>query len=470
MSDFEPSSRLRAVAADPHKRVNYTLGMVLGVDDFVQESAWHAEARHHALRDLVGYGTVRGLAVTTRVGPSGLEAVVAPGVAVTPRGEVVRVPTEQCAVLNDWLRSGGLVAPTAITRHQEDIARAVQAGVVTLYAVLDYASCTTDPRPIPGEPCRSEDDVLVDSRIRDSFSLSLRLRPPQTIELEAFGDLIDWLRAVPVAEASPTGSGLDDFLQALRDAADGGSPLGSAYLAPPPVGLTIPSGEVVRWWRAALRFYVTVLRARQAWLAPGQDATGRAPDRTDDPPAGVLLAALRVAVVQDVIAGTPWVLAAAPIAPATNVVEVDDEARPFLLPSDFLEETLLRLGGATGGALAGGPALVASGAAMILASATAPAAALAPGALQVRSLNLNGEVEVRGGGATPGARHVVNVVPIRDASAADDVTVFLTEPAAPLGTSGMVSFRFAVRVAGAIPTEAVLTTLRVQVDITAWPA
>ena len=47
---------------DPSKRVNYTLGLVLGVDEFQQDQLYHAAARRGHDRLLHGYGTVWGLA------------------------------------------------------------------------------------------------------------------------------------------------------------------------------------------------------------------------------------------------------------------------------------------------------------------------------------------------------------------------------------------------------------------------
>lgn len=35
-------------------------GMLLGVDDFVQEQAWGIARRHELAREVLGYGTVRG--------------------------------------------------------------------------------------------------------------------------------------------------------------------------------------------------------------------------------------------------------------------------------------------------------------------------------------------------------------------------------------------------------------------------
>ena len=84
--------------ADPTKRVNYTYGMVLGVDDFVQEQTYHAARGEWLARDLVGYGTVNGLAVSAgKTAQNETEVIVTAGAALSPRGQLIRVAPTQCA-------------------------------------------------------------------------------------------------------------------------------------------------------------------------------------------------------------------------------------------------------------------------------------------------------------------------------------------------------------------------------------
>ena len=69
-----------SASADPTKRVNYTYGMVLGVDDFVQEQTYHNARGEWLARDLVGYGTVNGLAVSVgKTAQNETEVVVTAG-------------------------------------------------------------------------------------------------------------------------------------------------------------------------------------------------------------------------------------------------------------------------------------------------------------------------------------------------------------------------------------------------------
>ena len=83
---------------DPSKRVNYTLGMLLGVDDFNQEFAYLAGRDRWLARDAIGYGTMCGLRVALDPTGSGPRITVSPGTALTPHGRMVCVHPAQCAV------------------------------------------------------------------------------------------------------------------------------------------------------------------------------------------------------------------------------------------------------------------------------------------------------------------------------------------------------------------------------------
>ena len=135
---------------DPTKHVNYTLGMVLGVEDFTQEFAYSSGRDQWMVRELIGYGTVCGLRVTVEADNKGPRVEVTPGVAISPPGQMIRVTPAQCAYLNDWLAA-----------NKDDLNKRLQGqagNAVTLYVVLCYGDCPTDQVPIPGEPCRSEED------------------------------------------------------------------------------------------------------------------------------------------------------------------------------------------------------------------------------------------------------------------------------------------------------------------------
>ena len=70
---------------DPTKHVNYNLGMVLGVDDFTQEFAYLSGRDQWMARDLIGYGTVRGLKIAVDSDAKGPRVVVEPASKREPR-------------------------------------------------------------------------------------------------------------------------------------------------------------------------------------------------------------------------------------------------------------------------------------------------------------------------------------------------------------------------------------------------
>src|SRR5689334_1095097 len=129
MSSFAPATTKTTTARpDPTRHVNYTLGMVLGVDDFTQEFAYLSGRDQWLARDLIGYGTANGLEVEIQ----GLEVIVHPGVALSPAGQLIRVPSTQCARLDQW---------AALDKNRQQLP---QNGIASLYVVLCYRECPTD--------------------------------------------------------------------------------------------------------------------------------------------------------------------------------------------------------------------------------------------------------------------------------------------------------------------------------------
>jgi len=156
------------------KHVNYSPGMVLGVDDFVQEFVYLNGRDQSTARELIGYGTVSGLQVTVSSDARGPRAMVSPGVALTPLGQIVRVCVPQCVYLADW-----------VADHRNEITERLGSpplDAVRAYITLCYRDCPSDPVPIPGEPCRAADDMSAKSRLTDDFRLELRFDAPDQSE------------------------------------------------------------------------------------------------------------------------------------------------------------------------------------------------------------------------------------------------------------------------------------------------
>ncbi len=311
-------------ALDDGKRVNYTLGMLLGVDDFLQEAAYQNARRHELARELLGYGTARGLQVLLEGSGSGPRVRVTPGMAWMPSGRAVCVGSEQCCDLNAWL-----------LQEATSISKAVQGAganpVLPLFVVLSFAECLTDLVPIPGEPCRSDDKLTAASRITDGFRLELRLSAPPQREEDAIRDFADWLSAVPVDSASPPMSEAD-FMAQLRAAAQAWLVPSSPALSPsdfmfgsPPASL-VAGGQLLH---AAFMLWVTELRP--VWRARYGCGPGPLPPGTPDD--AVLLAEVALAL-EGTSAG--WQVDDA------RDSTLDESRRPVLLSLRMVQELITR--------------------------------------------------------------------------------------------------------------------------------
>jgi hypothetical protein len=199
--------------------------------------------------------------------------------------------------------------------------------------------------PIPGEPCRSEDDSLAPSRVQDDFRLELRFTPPEQQEEDALRDFVEWLRQIEIADGMESFATLDEFLVAIRAAVQFvGSPPQSPpdfMFGSPPAGLRIPAAAACAYWRAALRIWVTELRP--LWLGKGQTC------RTPPDEECLLLAELKVPLAQVTLSGE-WRV------DDSRQVGIHEERRPYLLPLRLLQEWILcgRLAGESSGGGGGG--------------------------------------------------------------------------------------------------------------------
>jgi hypothetical protein len=327
MSCFTTATPTRQ-ALDPHKRVKYTVGMVLGAEEFEQDLTYlMARDRLHN-RSLHGYGTVCGLRVSQRTDPDNpllpltpSQILVSPGIAVNPQGQEIRVPLAQCANLDDWLRQ---------PRNQDLLAQRLGStpipGPMTLYVVLCYRECETDEMPIPGGPCRTQEESMAASRIADDFELALRLDPPSQVEeavVRRFGALLGRIQITSEAESFLTQEQLVDLVDLLSQ--ESGSPPDTG--SPPAAGETLylHPDSACDLLTAGFRHWVT--HARPALLADGKNCAS-------GPPAEqcVLLATLQLSVDDQWRVDGP--------------VQINEEQRPVLLHSRLLQEWLLcgRLG------------------------------------------------------------------------------------------------------------------------------
>lgn len=277
-------------ALDPNQRVNFTFGMVLGVDDFRQEHAYLAARDERALRETIGYGAISGLDVTVRVEGAQIEVRVASGLALLPDGKLVAVAADQCARLDEWLAGPGKPA-------------AGKSGSASVYVVLRHAEASGTPVPIPGEPCRDESALQADSRIADSFTLDFSWQPPTSLEDDGSRTLAAWLRAIEVHDAPVAAVDIPAFQAAVEEgvkaaianwprspdnpplaATPGVTPV--TDWGSPPTHLVIPRARYAEYINAAFDVWVRKLRAVYA------AKHGPAPPAETDAETGLLLAAI----------------------------------------------------------------------------------------------------------------------------------------------------------------------------------
>jgi hypothetical protein len=470
MSGFMNTSLAPSPApADPRKHVNYVLGMVLGVDDFNQEYAYLSGRDQLAARELAGYGVLRGLRVSTAVDATrGPEVLISAGVAITPHGQLVRVPLTQCAFLNDWIA----------THRSELNARGVAPpATLTLHAMLSYADRKTDFVPIPGEPCRSEDESMAESRVSDDFKLELRLDAPEQRQEEAGRAYLAWLASVPVVDDAAA-TALEPFLTRILDAAGRapGPVIPAPGMPPQPVPsgtaifdvaptVSIPRSQVGAYLREAVLLYPTL---RAAWLGAGASADGEEPNET-----ALLLGSLRVPIVLDSLDASVWKVS------SSTPIALDVARRSRLLPITYLQELVLAAEERTQrlavshalGAAGARYTIAAAGIVQIKAAETDPAP---PGEATYNGLtawaSANGEVSLSFASPSgPGQSFVVKALPVASAVFSDATIsfgAFLAAP--PLAAGDAPRFSLSVRNGGTAPTQANLVGQQLVIEVSAY--
>jgi hypothetical protein len=303
-------------ALDPHKRVRYSHGLVLGVGELSTEQNFLLGLHYSHNRRLHGYGTGAGLGLEIRELADGPECVVNPGWGVDPRGRDICVHEAQCAKLNQWLlqeQQAGDFSPPLDT-----------SGVSTVqaYVVLCYHECETDSVPIPVGPCLSLDKAMVPSRIEQSFELRLSSQPPLQAEEDAMRRLGDILSRVTIATGDGGATDADEIVAEVRSLLTAAPSVGSIPSVPNDFVLDPAFAEEIL--RAALRVFITEVRPQ---LVPDGGACLNGP--RDE--ACLLLGRL----VFDVTTGSSG------LAVVPGTVIVDERRRPLLFSSRLLQEAML---------------------------------------------------------------------------------------------------------------------------------
>jgi hypothetical protein len=206
MQDCCTSATSDKALLSPNKRVNYTFGQVLGVDEFRQEQE-HFEWKHRLSNLLLhGTGTVCGLKVTSEAVGADVEVRVSPGYAVSPHGRWVWVERALCARLGEW-----------IVKNSPQQSPPPGSGPHKAYVRLCYAECPTDIVPIAGQPCASEDDTRAPSRIIETARAEFSWEPPDPHAEWHYREFGELLSHVEVTEDILSPDDAERFLEAVRD-------------------------------------------------------------------------------------------------------------------------------------------------------------------------------------------------------------------------------------------------------------
>ena len=313
-------------APDPFKHVDYTVGMLLGVEDFNQEFAYVSGRDRWLARDAIGYGTMCGLRVSTDKTTTGPRINVSAGTALTPHGRIVYVTPAQCALLNAWLASNQQAVQNALASPLHSS--------IGLYLVVSYRDCPVDPVPIAGEPCRSASDLMAPSRLVDDFLLELRLAPPAQVEEDAIRDFVAWMNQIVISTTGPF-TPLQDFLNQMRaDLGSPSSPLNpGTYFHSPLIGIKIAPTDVGAFMDAAFRIWVTEIRPL-FHIPPPSAGCGCSGASGQTAPADDALLLAEI-VVPLVMTGQGWEV------DDTHEVTIDESRRPILVHTRMLQEWLL---------------------------------------------------------------------------------------------------------------------------------
>lgn len=320
-----------------NKHVNFNLGMVLGVEDFIQEFTYHNHRNSWLARDLLGYGTIWGLRVAKQTDNRGPRVLIECGAALSPSGKLIHVSSARCNYIEEWMEANkNEILKTGFNPNTSPLSD------LKVFAVLAYDDCKTDEVPIAGEACRVENDLTAPSRIQDHYHLRLQLQAPLQTEEEALRNFVAALVAVPVNSSSTTT--LSEFEDEVRHSRVS---LGSPISSPPaqdklhcdfsfPQDLSIPSDNATEYLRAAFRIWVTELRppCRPEWLANGESCGPQAPTQFPEPEEYIALAELSIPVTVDARDGT-WRVT------DLSGIQINEQHRPYVLHLRMLQEWLL---------------------------------------------------------------------------------------------------------------------------------
>ena len=155
-------------------RMRYFYGQRLGVVDFQDEQSYHSGKQRFHNHLLHGSGVVCGLNVERFVHPQGSPPStkttvlrVTRGTAIDACGREIVVGTDQCIDVNAWFQAN---------RTRPDLTEHDFATPATLFVIVKYRDCPSDPAPAPRDPCGCTSGGCEYGRFMESFQLLLVTR------------------------------------------------------------------------------------------------------------------------------------------------------------------------------------------------------------------------------------------------------------------------------------------------------
>lgn len=272
-------------------------GMLLGVDDFATEQAYHRGKMRLHNAWLHGWGAVWGLAVGADIGRGEIE--VAPGLALDGQGRELHNDQPQCVHVGRWFAA-----------HRDDagfdFSEVGDTVSFDAHVVIRHRACLTRPVPALLDTC-SDGAGSAYSRVVET--VEIQLRPGLAPAARHGNHLLRVLLGLDTARLDDDGNVLTDDQAALDARAA--------------VAATPAAGRIAAAAAAFHRFSVLDSLARQPAIDPDDAETLLFPA---DGPAAVVLADVSGISLQRQATG--FVLSAA---------SVDMNVRSVLLPSATLQ-------------------------------------------------------------------------------------------------------------------------------------
>jgi hypothetical protein len=164
---------LSDAAQPPFYSVNYSFGMLLGVDDFQTEYAYHSGKMRLHNQWLHRQGVVWGYGVTLSQPDEQQAGIlrVNPGLALDAVGRELHLDAVQCLDIAAWF-----------DKHRNDPAFEFKTDAQTLtfdaHVVIRFKACLTRQVPAFGEPCEGAATTAAYSRVFETVEILLRPGPP----------------------------------------------------------------------------------------------------------------------------------------------------------------------------------------------------------------------------------------------------------------------------------------------------